>query len=469
MKTVRVKAFAGVAAVAFTAAFCLYYMDNGYFNTIMAKTRAFCISVIISAVLFLTAEITSRHCDGRWLVHYSDSVWRMINLFFVSYLVSSILSGDFVDALTGQVSWYTGLLSYFCGMMLYLMIRDLDPDRQICVRMITVISLPFFIIAVCHGSGIDVFYLHRNLISDEKYNYISTAGNIDVFAGITSLLVPLMASAYIEAAWHHRKMYLRILYIAAISAACASAGLSGSDSVYIGIAAALCILTVIACARRIPLLYINRIMESVSGGLVCAEAIQFSDRRAFPVTEYIGVALHKHGIALIFLAITLLIGIFLRITDHGFVPDFRCAIIIEGMFIAAAVIFSMKNITITPGFGSGRLRIWKKAMEVFMDGSLLRKLFGVGPALFGLYTGTLKIGGRVVTNAHNAFLEHLVCGGISTAVFYVATIITVLRKCIKERRFSPFFFGLCGYLMQSMLNNPHNLLTPFVSISLALL
>lgn len=469
MKTQKIRTYAGTAILLFTTAFCLYYMEDGYFNTIAAKTRAFIISLAVAAGLWLIAEITSRRTDGHWLSHTTDIADRMICLFPVSYLISSLLSGDFADAITGKAGWNVGLLSYIGGTILYLFIRDLKPDVTVCARIIAAVSVPFFVFAVLHGCGVDIFGLHADLIISERYSYISTAGNINVFSGAASLIVPVMAAGYITAMRNRERAYMSFLYAGIIFLACMGTGLAGSDSGYLGIAAGLVAVSIIMCYRKYPLLYLNRMIMCASAGIVAAEIVQISVPRSFPVTEYISSYMRKYEIALTILAVTAIIGIFLRIVNSRFILNWKIAVIITGMITAAAIAIVVRKIGASPDFGSGRLLIWKKALSVFVNEDPLHQLFGIGTDMFGLYSDGLTVGDRVVVNCHCSLIQHLVCGGILTALFYVLTIISVIRKAVRDKRTTPFFFGLVGYLVQSQLNNPHNMLMPFVYIFLALI
>ncbi|HAP03114.1 MAG TPA: hypothetical protein DCQ87_03720 [Lachnospiraceae bacterium] len=80
----------------------------------------------------------------------------------------------------------------------------------------------------------------------------------------------------------------------------------------------------------------------------------------------------------------------------------------------------------------------------------------------------LTVGGREVVNCHNEFLQHLLCGGIITAGLWCVSVISVIWSGLKRKEVSPFLFGFIGWLIQSMLNNPHNLLLTFAFIFAAL-
>ena len=80
----------------------------------------------------------------------------------------------------------------------------------------------------------------------------------------------------------------------------------------------------------------------------------------------------------------------------------------------------------------------------------------------------ITVGGREVVNCHNEFLQHLLCGGIITASLWCVSVISVIWSGLKRKEVSPFLFGFIGWLIQSMLNNPHNLLLTFAFIFAAL-
>ena len=116
---------------------------------------------------------------------------------------------------------------------------------------------------------------------------------------------------------------------------------------------------------------------------------------------------------------------------------------------------------------------------------MTRKLCGVGANCFGFLTGAyahdpaetsgtavrqnvLSIDGREVVNCHNEFLEHLLCGGVITVSLWCLLVISVIVSGLRRKKVSTFLFGFIGWLIQSMLNNPHDLLLPFVYICAAI-
>lgn len=450
--------------MAIVSAICLYYMDDGYFNTIVAKTGAYYVSVIIAAVLFIIFAVFHYAKTRETLSHEADSTECLIYAFVTSYLISAILSTHIMQALSGENGWYAGVASYFCAIILLLVVKNLRPAPELSAIMFAAVSLPIFVIAVFHGSGIDLFSLHSELIPDEHYNYISTAGNINVFSGIASIMMPFLAVSYI---YLNRKK-VSVLFIISIVTASVSLVLTGSDSGYIGVLMSLAIVYIVMSWRRTPLILLNRISIMVCGGFSIGTLIQKYDSASFPAAKYFSFFMNKYYIDIIVLMVVVIIGIILR-QKKDLVLDWR--IMLVASVIVTLVIFSyfIEGIRENIRFGNSRVRIWERAVKVYRQGSLREKIFGVGADCFGDYTTGLTIGGRTVANCHNEFLQHLVCGGIVTAAIYIAIIVNIAVRALRSRKISPFFFGLCGYVLQAQLNNPHNLLIPFVSMFIALL
>lgn len=457
----KIRSRAGAAVFVVIALICLYYMEDGYFNTIIAKTRAFYASTVITAVTCIVMDVIA-YAKGleRGRRAQSQVAVSMVT-FFLSYLISALICGDTEAAFSGDVGWNVGVIAYFCGLVMYFVMRDLSPSTTEMAVALAIVSIPFFLFAVLHGIGADVFSLHSDLLKEEQYNYISTAGNIDVYAGIVSLFVPVIAALYLNT----RKVWLLI----SVFTGGMGLAFSSVDSGYIGLFGGLAFLFVMMSHRKTPLLYINRVVMTLSGSFILAEIFQRFDAKAFPTAKYISFFMNKYYLALALLCITLVIELILRLRNRDFVISPWVMLVLIALVIVLAVAFFIHGVDKSERFGNSRLLIWQKAIQVYADGDLRQKLFGIGPDMFGAYSQGISVGGRNVVNCHCAVLQHLVCGGIVTLACYFFIVIAVIWKVYRARKVSPFFFGLAGYFFQAQLNNPQNMLMPFVCVFLALL
>lgn len=474
----------------------LYFMQDGYFDTISAKTNAFYFSCAIAAIpgiFLLFFFIKDEGPEG--FLRFPPAAY-LIALFALSYLFVSL--GD-THALDGSIGWNVGAYSYLLGLMLFFIFLIGETDEKALIVTLAVSSLPVYFFAVCHGAGYDIFGLHQNLLTEEKYNYISTVGNITVYSGITSLFIPVICAALDHVdSWNCfgsslLKKLLMLLFIADICLGGTSICLSGSDSAYIGIFGSLAVLYIVECKKCTPLWKLGRIAVLLSASFAVAELLQiFSSGDAFPAQKYFSYYIYKFHLSFILFPILLAFTLVL----YKWARNFHFPWIPISLMIVAAI--SLTEFLSPKGrhFGSGRGKIWPFAIKCFKHAHLRQKIEGVGCDCFGYLTGAyindlptsdkwfriangafdgvkmqkniLTVGGREVVNCHNEFLQHLLCGGIMTTGFWCASVISVIWSGLKRNKVSPFLFGFIGWLIQSMLNNPHNLLLSFAFIFAAL-
>lgn len=88
--------------------------------------------------------------------------------------------------------------------------------------------------------------------------------------------------------------------------------------------------------------------------------------------------------------------------------------------------------------GSGRIQLWKYAIESFKE----HPLIGIG------VNSTLEHNKLIYNNAHythNTYLEVLSEQGIGGFIFYLLLLIEVLKKCLQIKKYT--LFPLCSYLV----------------------
>lgn len=454
---------------------CLYYMQDGYFDTISVKANAFYFCCAVSAVpgIYLLFSYVKEN-SFLGLLHFPVAAY-VVCLFSLSYLISSV--GNPV-AMDGSAGWNVGAFSYLLGMMVFFIFLLGEINETVLTAVLAIATIPLYSIAVFQAGGLDLFSLHKNLVADEVHDYISTAGNITVYSGLVSLFIPVVCAALD----HTDKKSLKWLYMTDIVIGGTSICLVGSDSAFIGVFGALAVLYIVECKKRTPLWKLARIAALLSASFCVAEIIEKTNPvNAFPARKYFSYYIYEFHLAFILLPLILLLGILLYVKAGEFSFPWKPITVMIIAAIAITEFLSPKG----RHFGSGRGEIWTFAVKAFRNESVTRKLCGVGANCFGFLTGAyahdpaetsgtavrqnvLSIDGREVVNCHNEFLEHLLCGGVITVSLWCLLVISVIVSGLRRKKVSTFLFGFIGWLIQSMLNNPHDLLLPFVYICAAI-
>ena len=126
-------------------------------------------------------------------------------------------------------------------------------------------------------------------------------------------------------------------------------------------------------------------------------------------------------------------------------------------------------------WGNGRGRIWRFSVKIFSEESLGHKLFGVGPDCFNSYVNAyygeeevLMWGDKLLTNAHNEWLNILINAGLLGAAAYIGIYVTAIGRCFQNHRQDIFLAGIVAACMSYMCYNffcyQQVLCTPFIFI-----
>ena len=132
-------------------------------------------------------------------------------------------------------------------------------------------------------------------------------------------------------------------------------------------------------------------------------------------------------------------------------------------------------------WGSNRGSTWMICWQAFLEMPLYQKLFGAGPDSLGAYLynapeisellyslwGNLKL-----TNAHNEYLNSLLCYGMVGVISWLAVLIGGIRYFYKKAKENPFMiaFALCimGYACHNIFCYQQVCCTPFLFLVLGI-
>ncbi len=101
-------------------------------------------------------------------------------------------------------------------------------------------------------------------------------------------------------------------------------------------------------------------------------------------------------------------------------------------------------------WGNNRGSTWMIAWQQFKEMPLLNKLFGVGPDCFSAYLYSVEEakklleslwGSLTLTNAHNEYLNHLICYGIGGLAAWLTVLIGGIRYFYIKAQNNPYLIG----------------------------
>lgn len=435
------------------------YVDNSYFNIIEAKTGMF---FLIFFVLFLPAVVvwTYRDKTNENIPLTLNTVDIGLIAFSAVSLVSCFLSGRVYDSFTGADGWYVGAGLFAALVLMYLFFsRNFVYDHNLWLPVYAV-NIFIFITGLLQHAGCDIFGFTRNLEISQHFQYISTYGNANWYAGYLCILIPIAVVFFISSKSAASYSINLLFLIFALSGAL----ICISDGVYLGIG--------LAAFFLVPYVFgdICRLRRMLLVGLIfSAEATLIGRLTIFNtlVSRASGISKSVFDekvsmLLLAFFAVTFIVSCFIK-RNNKKVLTVMC-ILCEAVIMAGVIFFVIDTINaFTDTWGSSRGFIWRVSFEYYSELSITQKIFGIGPDLLrDVYSEVaMKFQGLAVLSSHSEPIQILLTTGILGVVSWLTTIVGVIICFVKQRRRTftdnirlfAFFLALSAYLGQSLVNS----------------
>lgn len=132
-------------------------------------------------------------------------------------------------------------------------------------------------------------------------------------------------------------------------------------------------------------------------------------------------------------------------------------------------------------WGSNRGFIWKTAAKLYADMPLRMKLFGAGPDCFMAYSYSIPEYAKrlndywkpdILTNAHNEFLNLLICEGLAGMLSWIALLLAGIRRFYQESMHNPPVLAgmltICAYAAHNFFCYQQVCCTPFLFLIIGL-
>jgi hypothetical protein len=327
--------------------------------------------------------------------------------------------------------------------------------------------------------SVDPLGLHAKLIESELFEYISTIGNVNSYAGYLSLLIPVFMVLFLHTtskAGFAAESALLILGFANMF-------MSNSDGTYLGVG--ISFLFLIYYVLRRQTLYLRFLLAAIyfgiAGGIVRLIECKWT-RDVVPFSGISAMILHYNLWAYLLAGGAVLYVFFaLWQKKHTFSERTtkRIGIVYAVVVcVAAAAAVGYTAMHFSGSWGTKRGYIWMFAVSIFGDGNLVQKIVGIGPDCFGIPTME-RFGdfisekwGERVANAHNEYLQYLVTMGLAGLAAYAGIYLSALKEYWKKEAWSvsrmAALAGILGYMGQAAVNNPQalNMATLFVLLAI---
>ncbi len=464
-----------------------HYHGMSFFkwNIYLLATVALIGTMLISGIIYVALVISKKTRFPQIQMNLTDI---LVSLYGISVLITLITCGHPNVAWNGADGWYMGALAQLLFVCTYLILSHLKVSASKVIWMSLGTSVICFIIGIAQRYGNDFLHLYYRMPAEVVRDYLSTIGNRTWYSAYISVLFPL--GLYLFWQGNSKKQ----LWLAGIYSFLAFAAIvtNNSDSIYLSVAAVLFAIFVMSLGSVEKLcrwLYVLILWFSTCGAMSVLR-IFYPDN----VRELRGFSALFLNIKVVAIGLILTIGllfVFRYFIKKQKKPTEASALqrkrLQKGFLISAAFVITLAIVIValnTTGvfqkcfgftinnsyllfndtWGDSRGFNWKLTLQMFWELPFVQKLFGVGSDCYSFfaysnpaYAESLHnfFGTQMtVSNAHNEWLNALLCHGIIGSILYIGIFISLIVKCFhhsNSKNVNPFVVavGLCALAYMS--------------------
>lgn len=477
-----------------------FYAKDGYHQIGNAKFEAYKTVTVIGFALFLIMGICylinflwqKKHCK----LSVTDG-FAFAYLLFATVAVAA--GGFYKDALWGSFGWNMGWMSQLSFVLIYFAMSRFGRYYRVIAGVFCSSAFVVFLIGILHRMMIDPIGFYEGLQGSQMAQFLSTMGQASWYGSYLAVALPVGVAVFLFA----EKKLWRILGGVYMMAGFASLVTQNSDSAYFALVAFLLVFFLLCVESRE---LVGRFAEVCTLFFAAGKVMYFLMRiHPNPDLEYDFVTrLMLEGRSTwVLLGLCIVWDIFLYMRRNRpysavrlrWVKRAAVSLAVAGVLgMVVLIVLQTKGVFTgrlgealgavsyfnwNDDWGNGRGRIWRFAMNVFAEESLLHKLFGVGPDCFGSYALAahgeevkLLWGDKVLTNAHNEWMTTLINTGLLGAAAYIGIFVTAIRRFLREWRQDCLLAGAAASAVSYMAYNffcyQQVCCTPFVFLLLGI-
>ena len=473
----------GIISLFYTACILLFevlYFDNAYFNIMEAKANMLKLISVVFFMLFLVIFFISAAKDeqaGLGVKRFCKSFGmteKAVIAFACVSIVSSVFSGNFEAAVSGDRGWGGGAWMYLTLAALCIIVsRSLSFGTA--PKLIFLFGgFATFIWSLLNVCGADLFGMHEGIYGGKTaaMAYLAGIGNSNSMAGYVSMLLPAAMILFTAS----KKRVWKCVYAAFVFLGFACAVTANCDGVYIGMAAAVFCTVFYSLGKTERLFALPQLGAALSGAVCFVKLL----RRLVGTEKFVeltGISARVCSMNMfpvlfvLFAFVCIALYVFEKKNILSRVPDIkklsRPLRISLCVFFAAASIASVavSARSFDDSWGSYRGYIWRRSLEMFSELGFGRQLFGVGPDCFGIMFSAdpnASIPGAIVLNAHNEWIQYLVTTGFIGVAAYAFFIFAPAYDALHVKKkisasSAAMLASIAGYAAQAVVNNPQPL------------
>ena len=387
-------------------------------------------------ILLLVTNIIFRNRDIR--IRNQDITMA---IYATSVLVSFALMEDKAMGLEGYPGWYMGLIAQLSFIGLYYVMQSSNAHSRVVQYFIMCSSSLIAFLVVLNRFGIYPLGISNGIRKEVLYNYVSTIGNINWYAGYLMIFVGVAFGCFLLA---KTKMH-KVIMGSWCFVLCTSMVLQGSDSVFFSF---LCLIIFSALFssqnKDLVLLFFTLLLYVIACFLfVGCLLLVFSNR--LTIKDSIALYLVNPYINVVLLVVCVILKYLFNIGEYDnrkkgmFLVLIALFIII---LVGAGILLKHSYFAFNDAWGNNRGMIWRITIEgwfTLLKSNPLQALFGVGPDAYASYiyehyadTLSSVFYTQVLTNAHNewltAFIKYGLIGGVAYCWFFISNIYCAIKE-----------------------------------------
>ena len=465
----------------------------------------FCIKIVLNKLMLKRKVKDFKNIFLEFLENLSALDYAVF-IYAICVLLSYAFSDYKEFAFKGAAGWEMGLCSQIIFVAIYFII-----SRQKALSILALIihltaSSLTFVLGILHRFEIDPLGMYEGLELIHKVEFLSTIGQATWFSSYVCTVFAIgMILFYVSS-----RKWIRVISGIYTVTSFGILVTQNSDSAFMAIAGIILLLgdfSLRDIKKWCRFWQIMCLMWGTFGGIGLLQKI-FADR-VIPL-DSLSIFFSQSKITLVMLVISLVIMLFytyccrnekksytkqiMKITKiiyRGFLLILVIGIIVGIIFIYLntkgylltwfGFQSTHKYLLFDFQWGNRRGAIWMLCWQGFRNLPWFQKLFGVGPDSLAVYLYSIPdikellyglLGDATLTNAHNEYLNSLICYGAVGLVSWLAVLIGGIRYFYNKAKENPFMiaFALCimGYACHNIFCYQQVCCTPFLFIALGI-
>lgn len=459
--------------------FPLYYAD-GYFHLPEKKATFWVTSTLIYVIVcLLGAVVTAFSMKENWSMENFKKNITMTDIFMFGFLISNLIALAMSNNV--QESWMaTGGRYYGARVLLLVCVVYFFVSRYAWLNQVFIIAFLIggngvCLLATFDYFGMDALGINQQMYWTDRLIFISTMGNANTCASYVSMALAC-AICYFGVAKNIKAKVFAGLSIINCSMALITAR---SDSTFLGIAAILAVLGILAVVKKVEWRNYILTLALVDAGILILFLLRKNFEKYLVLESFdsgLPKALNQPGMLFLILTVLMVIYIIVYIIEKKaikFKNNVKYIIwsaVGFGTILAVILLINKLNVIemFKSGMGTGenlvvasRGYIYQKTISSFVQMPVINQIFGCGQSsirqvLATYFGGELSAAGLSINSAHNNILDYLIITGIFGVICYLGAIFGAVKhgfRAFKENQFAIVFVGcVIAYFAQGLFN-----------------